>query len=85
MVFGICISVFSGTKIIGREYAANKSNDGQTMQAIIACRIDVPPAIAVVYDWRVEVRSSSRASAARSPASAAIGTPGPGWVLPPAR
>jgi hypothetical protein len=71
--------------IIGRENAAHKSNDGQAMCTIITQRINIPPAIAILGNYRVEARSCNSASAARMPESAAIGTPGPGCTLPPAR
>ena len=71
--------------IPGREYAAQKGDQGKAVAAILAERVDVPPEIAVGADEGVEARSSIRADAARRPDKAAIGTPGPGWVLPPAR
>jgi hypothetical protein len=43
------------------------------------------PAIPADRDGAVEARYASVASAARVPLRADIGTPGPGWTLPPAR
>jgi hypothetical protein len=85
MVFSGCHVFFAGAGVVWREHAANKSDDGQPMLAVITGGVDVPPAIAIRRYRRVEVRSSRIAAAARMPAKAAMGTPGPGCVLPPAR
>jgi hypothetical protein len=47
--------------------------------------VDVPPEIAAVGYRRIERWSSARLAAANRPEMAAIGTPAPGCVLPPAR
>ena len=71
--------------VVRREHAADEGNDGDAVLAVVTQRIDIPPGIAVLGDWLIEPRSSIRQAAAERPDSAAIGTPGPGWVLPPAR
>jgi hypothetical protein len=71
--------------VIGREDAADKGDDGQPVGAVRAGCVDIPPGIAVGRDRDVETRSLSKHSAASRPESAAIGTPAPGWVLPPAQ
>ncbi len=78
-------AVSSGEAVIGREDAAEEGDQGDAVGAIVAERVDIPPDIAVRRDRAVEARSSIRADAASRPERAAIGTPGPGWVLPPAR
>ena len=85
VVFRIALALAAGTGIVRREHAANESDDGQAMASVITRGINIPPAISVSRYRRVEARSCSKASAARMPARAAIGTPGPGCVLPPAR
>ena len=52
---------------------------------VIAERVNVPPRIAAGSEGRVEARSANAACAAKRPDSAAIGTPAPGCVPPPAR
>ncbi len=71
--------------IIRRKHTADESDDGDAALAVVAQRVDVPPRIAVGVDHPCEVRSASRLEAAERPDRAAIGTPGPGCVLPPAR
>ena len=44
--------------IVGREDAPDEGDDGQSMLAIVADRVDVPPGIAAGYDLLVEARSS---------------------------
>lgn len=71
--------------VIGRENAADKADDSQPEPLVIAERVDIPPAIALRWYHRVEIRSDSSASLANLPDKAAIGTPAPGWVAPPAQ
>ncbi len=71
--------------VIGREHAADEGDDGDAIFAVVAQRVDIPPSIAVFGDWTIEPKSAIRLAAAERPDSAAIGTPGPGCVLPPAR
>ena len=75
----------SRERVIGRKHAADEGNDGDAVLTVVAQRVDVPPRIAVGVDHPREVRSASRLEAAARPDSAAIGTPGPGCVLPPAK
>jgi hypothetical protein len=72
-------------RVIGREDAAEESDQRNPVLPVRAQRIDIPPDITVQRDRAIEARSAIRADAAMRPDSAAIGTPGPGWVLPPAR
>ena len=53
--------------------------------AVIAQAVEIPPTIAPWRNGRVEARDASRLCAASRPESIAIGTPGPGWIPPPAR
>lgn len=78
---GRCVS----PGVIGREDTANKSDEGQAVAAVIAYCVNVPPKVAAGWNRLVKLRSATRASAAMRPDSAAIGMPGPGWMLPPAR
>ncbi len=78
-------SVSAGPAVVGGEDAAQKSDQGDPVPPVVAERVDIPPSIAVRRDRAVESRSAISADAARRPDSAAIGIPGPGWVLPPAR
>ncbi len=71
--------------VIGRKDAADKTDDGQPVAFIIAERVDIPPAVALGRYHGVEIRSDSTASLANLPDKAAIGTPAPGWVAPPAQ
>jgi hypothetical protein len=68
----------AGPEIVRRKDTADEADDRHSMAAVIAQRVDVPPAIAVPAYRRVEMWSESNASAARIPESVAIGTPGPG-------
>jgi hypothetical protein len=61
-----------------KKNASHKSDDGQTIVAVITQRIDIPPEITTRGDCLVKPRSSSSVAAARRPDMAAIGTPGPG-------
>ncbi len=78
-------AVSSGPAVVGGEDAAQKGDQGNPVPPVLAERVDIPPNIAVRRDRAIESRSSISADAARRPDSAAIGIPGPGWVLPPAR
>jgi hypothetical protein len=82
MVFGVTPAA---PRVVGREHAADKGDDRQAGPPVITERVDVPPGIAAGNDDLVEARSEISASAACRPDSAAIGTPGPGCTLPPAR
>ncbi len=72
-------------RIVGREDRADEDDDDEAVAAVIAQRVDIPPGIAVLRDVEREVRSAITADAASRPEVAAIGTPAPGWTLPPAR
>ncbi len=85
VIFRIGTSPAAPEGIVGREHTADKADDGEAMLAVIAQRIDIPPAVATGRNRRIEARDAIRLSAARRPESAAIGTPGPGCTLPPAR
>lgn len=78
-------SLAPGSGVIGREHAPHETDDGQPMAAIVTQAIEVPPAIATRRNLGIEALRAMRLSAARRPESAAIGTPGPGCALPPAR
>ena len=84
-VSGVARAALARRRIVRREDAADEADDGEAVAAVVAQSVDVPPAIAVLRNLCVEAWSLSSASAARSPESVAIGTPGPGWTLPPAR
>ena len=75
----------SRARVIGREHAAHEADDGEAMAAIVAQAVEIPPTVAALRDRSIEARNASRLSAARRPESIAIGTPGPGCTLPPAR
>ncbi len=64
--------------VIRRKNTPHKSDDGQTMFAIVTQRIDIPPEITTRWDFLVKPRSSISVAAANRPDMAAIGTPGPG-------
>jgi hypothetical protein len=55
------------------------------MLAIVAKPIDVPPKVIARIYRLIELRRAIKAATACRPDKAAIGTPGPGWTLPPAR
>ena len=87
MVDGIAAPALA---IVGREDAAEEGDDRQAVLPSIgtvgvARRVDVPPAVATGWNRRVEARSCITVRAASCPDKAAIGTPAPGWVLPPAQ
>lgn len=71
--------------IIGGKDAADETDDGQAEAAVVGDRVDIPPEVATRRDRAVEARSRITVEAARRPDKAAIGTPAPGWVLPPAQ
>ena len=71
--------------VIGREHAADEGDQRDAVLAVVADGIDIPPDIALVRDGRVETWSAITADAANRPDRAAIGTPAPGCVPPPAR
>jgi hypothetical protein len=52
---------------------------------VVAEGVDIPPEVAPGRDRLVEPRLAITAAAASCPDIAAIGTPGPGCTLPPAR
>jgi hypothetical protein len=72
-------------RVVRGKHAADEGNERDAAFAVVAQCIDVPPGIAVLGDDAVKVRSPIRLAAAIHPDSAAIGTPGPGCALPPAR
>ena len=73
-----------GQRVIRGKNTPDKSDDGQTVFAIVTQRIDIPPEITTRLDLLIKPRSSISVAAAKRPDMAAIGTPGPGWTLPPA-
>jgi hypothetical protein len=84
-ILRIALSQPPRRSVVRRENAADEGNDRQRMLAVVTYRIDVPPDIAAGCNRRVEPKSIKTRAAASRPDSAAIGTPGPGCVLPPAR
>ena len=78
-------NVAAGDLVIRREDTADETDDGQPVAFVIAERIDIPPAVALRWNQSVEARSDRTASLANCPDKAAIGTPAPGWVAPPAQ
>ena len=79
-IFRICHAPLKppGQGVIGRKNAPHKSDDGQTVFAIVTQRIDIPPEITTRLDLLIKPRSSISVAAANRPDMAAIGTPGPG-------
>ena len=75
----------TGQGIVGRKNAADKGDDGQAVLSVVTQRVDIPPEITTRRDWLVESRCAISVAAASRPDMAAIGTPGPGCTLPPAR
>jgi hypothetical protein len=55
------------------------------MLTIVTQRINIPPEVIAGIYRLVELRRTINAATACRPDKAAIGTPGPGWTLPPAR
>ena len=86
-VFRICNTTVARTcpSVVGRKNAADKGNDGQPVASVIAQGVDIPPEITTRRDRLVETRFAMSVAAANRPDMAAIGTPGPGCTLPPAR
>ncbi len=84
-IFRITQALAPRPRIVRRKYTTDKSNDRQAVLSIITLRVEIPPAISTSGNYLVKARSCNSASAARMPESAAIGTPGPGCTLPPAR
>ena len=78
-------AVAAAELVIGGKDAPDKGDDRQAEAAVVAAGVDVPPGIALRVDLDVEARSLSRISTANPPLRAAIGTPAPGCVLPPAQ
>lgn len=72
-------------RVVGRKDAADKANNREAVTRVCTQCINVPPDISAGSNRRIEAKSSATASAANRPEMAAIGTPGPGCVLPPAR
>ncbi len=85
MGFRIGRTLPSRPRVIGRKYTTDETDDREALLTIVAYRIEIPPAIAVRRDGCIEAKSVSKAMTACLPDSAAIGTPGPGCTLPPAR
>jgi hypothetical protein len=81
----ICWPTTAGPGVIRREHAADKGDQGDAVPPVVAQGIDIPPRVAVRRDGCVETMSGTRLAATKRPDSAAIGTPGPGCTLPPAR
>lgn len=75
----------SSPRIIGRENASNECDQNNSMFPIITDGVYVPPCIASFRNGSVKPKSEITACAAAFPDKAAIGTPGPGCTLPPAR
>jgi hypothetical protein len=88
----------AGLHIIGGEDRADEGDEGKAVAAAVGDGIDIPPGIATGFDGDIEARPPERkirerrrsrscisASAASRPEIAAIGTPAPGCVPPPAR
>ncbi len=68
-----------------RERIPEQRNDHDRPAPVIAHAVDVVPLVTAVLDGAVQARSDFKQAAANRPLSAAIGTPGPGCTLPPAR
>ena len=71
--------------IVRREYAADEGDNRQSEAVVGAERIDIPPGVAIGRNRFIEAKSARSASDASWPESAAIGMPGPGCTLPPAK
>jgi hypothetical protein len=72
-------------QIVRREDASEEADDGEAVLAVIPDRVEIPPGIAARRDGAIEARSFMQAATASRADKAAIGTPAPGWVLPPAQ
>ena len=79
-IFRICNAALKASRqsVIRRKNASYKSDDGQTIFAVITQRIDIPPEITTRLDLLIKPRSSISVAAAKRPDMAAIGRPGPG-------
>ena len=71
--------------VIGREHTAHEGDDRQAELPVVAEGVDIPPEITTRRDNLVKPRSAISVAAAKRPDMAAMGTPGPGCTLPPAR
>ena len=85
MLARIALAARERAPVVGREHAADERDQGQAVPAVVGEGVDVPPEIATARDRLVESRLAISAAAASRPDIAAIGTPGPGCTLPPAR
>ena len=87
VIFGInrCTMTRKRCCVVRRENASDKSDDTYRVLAVVADGIDIPPEIRTRPNRLVEARSAITVAAASWPDNAAIGTPGPGCTLPPAR
>ncbi len=81
----ICRPTASSPGVIRRKHAADKGDQGDAVPPVVAQGIDIPPRVAVRRDGCVETMSETRLAATKRPDNAAIGTPGPGCTLPPAK
>ncbi len=71
--------------VIRREHTADKGDDGQAELAAVTQCVNIPPEVATRWDRLIEARCAIVAAAASLPDIAAMGTPGPGCTLPPAK
>jgi len=78
MIDGSGASAAQRMGVVRRENAADECNYGESVLAVVAQRIDIPPLIAAVRQNAVEPQSARSAAAASRPEVAAIGNPGPG-------
>jgi hypothetical protein len=85
MIQGVSAPAFACPGVVGRKHTSDEGNQRQAVLTIVTQRVEVPPGIASRYYRPIEAKSLSMQAAARRPETAAIGTPGPGCVLPPAR
>lgn len=75
---------FTLRNVVWREGVSLQRNQYDGELTVFAEAVYVVPKIAAARDPAVEARSARIAEAASRPLKAAIGTPGPGWALPPA-
>ena len=87
VVFWVSHAPIAGTcpSIVGRKHTTHKGDDGQSILPVVAQRVDIPPEITTRRDRLVESRCAIRVAAASRPDMAAMGKPGPGCTLPPAK
>lgn len=85
VIVGIAVPEAACCRVVGRKNTTDERNERDRISAVVAYAVDIPPNVAILRDGLAEVRSSTMLAAASRPDSAAIGTPGPGCVLPPAR